>query len=358
PPAQIKAPSHRLSQSRFNSVLGDPTLHSSGMTRVGDKDTSASQNIHDMGSGMLDTMKSQQASPSTLAQGGFNDFYVKSLPVSRRNSLEYQNLWQELEGFSINDSPAHPVSLVNGMSGHMATLDGHSVATRNGPSAFRDDAGTSATVTLGTSPKLPHGLLDEDGLGKSGSARISAIGSTTDLVSVGQSGVGAPSGQGAPNAFALGQGNYPGYQRDARVPGAAPNTSAVPGGPTQLRPMNGDVLHADTAQDLRLYDPSRNIGLIRNASTPVLNAKQYQVLQGGDEIPQMPHHPRGGPPSVGFSDQNALPRFDSSGLMYNGQYQGYPGVNGDMGYDMSGSRHTGVTGNYPYGANASGMMVG
>ncbi|KAJ2822241.1 hypothetical protein FBU31_004650, partial [Coemansia sp. 'formosensis'] len=240
----------------------------------------------------------------------------------------------------------------------MATLDGHSVATRNGPSAFRGDAGTSATVTLGTSPKLPHGLLDEDGLGKSGSARISAIGSTTDLVSVGQSGVGAPSGQGAPNAFALGQGNYPGYQRDARVPGAAPNTSAVPGGPTQLRPMNGDVLHADTAQDLRLYDPSRNIGLIRNASTPVLNAKQYQVLQGGDEIPQMPHHPRGGPPSVGFSDQNALPRFDSSGLMYNGQYQGYPGVNGDMGYDMSGSRHTGIAGNYPYGANASGMMVG
>ncbi|KAJ2811606.1 hypothetical protein H4S07_001959, partial [Coemansia furcata] len=205
---------------------------------------------------------------------------------------------------------------------------------------------------------LPHGLLDEDGLGKSGSARISAIGSTTDLVSVGQSGVGAPSGQGAPNAFALGQGNYPGYQRDPRVPGAAPNTSAIPGGPTQLRPMNGDVLHADTAQDLRLYDSSRNIGLIRNASTPVLNAKQYQVLQGGDEIPQMPHHPRGGPPSVGFSDQNALPRFDSSGLMYNGQYQGYPGVNGDMSYDMSGSRHTGIAGNYPYGANASGMMVG
>ncbi|KAJ2876330.1 hypothetical protein GGH93_000830 [Coemansia aciculifera] len=359
PSAQMKTAPHRLSQSRFNSVLGDPALHSSGMARAGDKDASGNQSILDMGSGMLDTMKSQQASPSTLAQGGFNDFYVKSLPVSRRNSLEYQNLWQELEGFSINDNPVHAVGLANGVSGHLPALDGHSIAARNGSGAFRSDAAGSSTVALGTSPKLPHGLLDEDGMGKNGSARISTIGSTADLVSTGQSGVGAPGTQGMANAFGLGQASYNGYQRDPRVPGGAPNTSTVTGGQTQMRPMNGDVLHADAVHDLRVYDPSRNIGLIRNASTPVLNAKQYQVLQGGDEVPQMPSHPRGGPPSAGFADQNAHPRFDSPGLLYNTQYQGYAGVNGDIAYDMGGGRHMGGTVNYPYGGSASsGMMVG
>ncbi|KAJ2038667.1 hypothetical protein H4S04_008298, partial [Coemansia sp. S16] len=357
PSAQTTTSSHRLSQSRFNSVLGDPALHSSGTTRVGDKDTSANQSILDMGSGMLDTMKSQQGSPSTLAQGGFNDFYVKSLPVSRRNSLEYQNLWQELEGFSINDNPVHTVGLANGVSGHLPALDGHSIAARSGSGAFRSDAATSATVALGTSPKLPHGLLDEDGMGKSGSARISTIGSTADLVSAGHYGDGAPSGQGVGKAFALGQAGYNGYQRDSRLSGAAPSTSIVTGGQTQLRPMNGDMLHADAAHDLRPYDPSRNIGLIRNASTPVLNAKQYHVLQG-DDVPQVPNHPRGGPPSAGFADQSALARFDSPGLLYSAQYQGYPGVNGDITYDMGGGRHMGGALNYPYGGSASGMMVG
>ncbi|KAJ2490106.1 hypothetical protein IWW37_003455 [Coemansia sp. RSA 2050] len=344
-PAQIKAPPHRLSQSRFNSVLGDPALHSSGIARAGDKDSGSNQGILDLGSGMLDTMRSQQASPSTLAQGGFNDFYIKSLPVSRRNSLEYQNLWQELEGFSINDTT---VSLANGLPSHLPVLDGHSMAARNGSSAFRSDAAASTGVTLGTSPKLPHGLLDEDGVGKNGSARLSAIGSTTDLASAGQPGLGVPSVQGG----------YPGYQRDSRLPGTTQNTSAVAGGQTQLRPLNGDVLHTDAAHDLRLYDPSRNIGLIRNASTPVLNAKQYQVLQGGDEIPHMPTHPRGGPPSTGFAEQNALPRFDSSGLLYTAPYQSYATVNGDTAYDISVNRHMGGAVNYPYGTSTSGMMVG
>ncbi|KAJ1818339.1 hypothetical protein LPJ60_004378 [Coemansia sp. RSA 2675] len=346
PPTQIKAPPHRLSQSRFNNVLGDPALHSSGIARAGDKDASSNQGILDLGSGMLDNMRSQQASPSTLAQGGFNDFYIKSLPVSRRNSLEYQNLWQELEGFSINDTTA---GQANGVPSHLPALDGRSMAARNGSSAFRSDTAGSGGVALGTSPKLPHGLLDEDGVGKNGGARLSAIGSTTDLVSAGQPGLGAPSVQGG----------YTGYQRDSRLPaGATQNASTVVGGQTQLRPLNGDVLHADAAHDLRLYDPSRNIGLIRNASTPVLNAKQYQVLQGGDEIPHMPHHSRGGPPSTAFADQNALPRFDSSGLLYTAPYQGYSAVNGDAAYDMSVNRHMGGAVNYPYSTSASGMMVG
>ncbi|KAJ1670447.1 hypothetical protein GGF38_001520 [Coemansia sp. RSA 25] len=356
PSAQIKAPSHRLSQSRFNSVLGDPALHASGIARAGDKDASTGQGIVDMSSGMLDTMKSQQASPSTLAQGGFNDFYVKSLPVSRRNSLEYQNLWQELEGFSIND---------NGIPSHLPALDGHSAAARNGSGAFRSDTAVSAAAALGTSPKLPHGLLDEDGMGKNSSTRLSAIGSTADLAPAGLYSDGGQAGAGASNALVHGQASYVGgYQRDSRLPCAAPNTSVVSGaasGQAQLRPMNGDVQHADAAHDLRLYDPNRNIGLIRNASTPVLNAKQYQGLQAGDEAPQMPNYARGGPPSAGFAtaDQNTLPRFDSPGLMYNPQYQGYPtAAANDMAFDMSGGRLLGGAGNYPYTTSASGMLVG
>ncbi|KAJ2746633.1 hypothetical protein GGI20_001213 [Coemansia sp. BCRC 34301] len=359
PSAQIKAGSHRLSQSRFSSVLvGDPALHSSGMNRAGDKDTGTGQGVVDMSSGMLDTMKSQQASPSTLAQGGFNDFYVKSLPVSRRNSLEYQNLWQELEGFSIND---------NSISSHLLPPDGHSVAAHNSSGAFRSDTDGSATAALGTSPKLPHGLLDEDGMGKNSGARVSVIGSTADLTLPGLKADVGLAEASTTNSFVRGHASYAGgYQRDSRLP----NTSAVSGAPgsqNQLRPMNGDVLNADAANDLRLYDPSRNIGLIRNASTPVLNTKQYQVMQVGDEMPLVPNHARVGPPGAGFAaatDQNSHARFDSPGLMYNLQYhQGYPtaAAAGDLTFDMGnggGGRLLGGTGNYPYTASTSGMMVG
>ncbi|KAJ2907491.1 hypothetical protein GGI21_003835, partial [Coemansia aciculifera] len=361
PPAQIKAPSHRLSQSRFNSVLNDSALHSSGIARAGDKEASTGQGIVDMSSGMLDTMKSQQASPSALGQSGFHDFYVKSLPVSRRNSLEYQNLWQELEGFSVND---------NGLPGQASALDGHSVAAHNSSSAFRNDAAASSSSdALGTSPKLPHGLLDDDGMVKSNGPRASTIGSTADLAApshyadVGQAGAGASNTHGQ-------VGYSGGYHRGSRLAGAIPNTSSAPGassGQAQLRPVNGDAPHADAAHDLRHYDPSRNIGLVRNASTPVLNAKQYQVMQVGDEVPQMPHQARTGLPSAGFAatDQIVHPRFDSPGLMYNAQYQGYSTVaanpGGDMAYDMSGGgggRLLNGTGIYPYTASASGMMIG
>ncbi|KAJ2797091.1 hypothetical protein H4R20_005317, partial [Coemansia guatemalensis] len=104
----LQPPLHRLSQSRFGSGLADSSvLSSAGISRgAGDSDAAAAvvpPPVLDTSNGLLETMQSQQASPNGTAQGGLNDFFVKSLPVSRRNSREFQNLWQELEGFSIND---------------------------------------------------------------------------------------------------------------------------------------------------------------------------------------------------------------------------------------------------------------
>ncbi|KAJ2612768.1 hypothetical protein H4S08_002558 [Coemansia sp. RSA 1365] len=138
----LQPPLHRLSQSRFGDGLADSSvLSSAGINRGGgDSDAAgplaAPPPVLDTSNGLLETMQSQQASPNGTVQGGLNDFYIKSLPVSRRNSREFQNLWQELEGFSINDSSAH-----------VAAFDGLSSAE---PS------------NLGTSPKLPQGLLDDD----------------------------------------------------------------------------------------------------------------------------------------------------------------------------------------------------
>ncbi|KAJ2479229.1 hypothetical protein EV174_004077 [Coemansia sp. RSA 2320] len=359
-----QATSHRLSQSRFNGVLGDSALHSSGSARSGDKDASGGQGILDMSNGILDTIKSQQASPSTMAQGAFNEFYVKSLPVSRRSSLEYQNLWQELEGFSINDNSARPAGATGGLPSHLPTLDGHSVAARNSSSAFRSDP-----AALGTSPKLPHGLLDDDGVGNSSGARISALGSAVDLAQnalypeSGPSGTSAAVTHGIPGTFALGQASYVGYSRDPRLPSGVPNSSAVsaaPGGQPQQRLLNGDVLHADAAQDLRLYDPGRSISLTRNSSTPMLNARQYHAMQGSDDIAQMPGHARGGHSTGVFADQGALPRFDSPGPMYTPHYQGYPATAGDLAYDLGGGGRllNGGASNYPYAAAAPSMNLG
>ncbi|KAJ1926455.1 hypothetical protein FBU59_007314, partial [Linderina macrospora] len=249
---------------------------------------------------MFDAIQSQQASPSgTTAQVGYGDFaFVKSLPVSRRNSREFQNLWQELEGFSINDSSPHPVDLASRLAGY----DGGSIAARNSSGAFRNAA--TGPMALGTSPKLPHGLLDDDmlathssggGLNDSG-ARGSApplansalgngstVGSSIDLAQQGMQQLAGGSTFGV-----SGRQGYPvGYAHDSQSHLSSlgntsmANVTAALDSLGQQQSNNADILLGEggSARDNRLYDSGRSVNLIRNASTPVLNAKQYQVRQ-------------------------------------------------------------------------------
>ncbi|KAJ2229937.1 hypothetical protein IWW45_005988, partial [Coemansia sp. RSA 485] len=360
---------HRLSQSRFNNILGDTGLQPSIIGRVGDKDAvsnhmanGAGQGVLDMSAGMLDSMKSLQASPSNTAQTSFKDFYVKSLPVSRRNSQEFQDLWQELEGFSINDNSTHPaINIQSILPSHMAGLDGHSVAARNSSGAFRNEDSESAAL-LGTSPKLPQGLLDDDMLSikpkqtNADMAAVSAVGagssgmhrgSTTNLAHV-ASGVDLAS---------AGLYNNAGNTAFSSI---AANASTL-GALAQQNVANNDTLGADNIGDLRMYDSSRGVNLIRNASTPVLNTKQYQVLQTSEGMNQSTAvQGRGGP---AYADANGM--FDVQSQMYgNTQYQsgftstasGTPGA--VAGNEIAGGRHHPAVSNYPYSANAQGMAIG
>ncbi|KAJ2783158.1 hypothetical protein GGI15_002674 [Coemansia interrupta] len=368
---------HRLSQSRFGSILGDSNgLQPSAIGRVvgSDKDGSgiAGHTSVDMSIGMLDSMKSQQASPNTSAQTiGFNDFYVRSLPVSRRNSQEFQNLWQELEGFSINDSSAHPSAGISSViPGHLSGLDGHSVAARNGSGAFR---GSGAAI-LGTSPKLPQGLLDDEGLSigpktsvadlaggqpgvlSNGLARKPTAGlanaiSSTDLASMGAY-RGAGGGSNVNSSNANHASGFMGYMRDGRADGFGGNTFSQNQQQQQQQhvgPTTDYPNATDAVSELRAYDPARGVNLIRNASTPVLNNKQYQVMQSAENMPLAANGPgRGGMPAGAvYADPNG--RLDSQAPVYNAtqfQQQGYPGGN------LAGS-------NYQHpSANTQGMVVG
>ncbi|KAJ1856916.1 hypothetical protein LPJ73_002115, partial [Coemansia sp. RSA 2703] len=368
---------HRLSQSRFGSILGDSTgLQTSAIGRVvgNDKDTNSisSHATVDMSIGMLDSMKSQQASPNTSAQTiGFNDFYVKSLPVSRRNSQEFQNLWQELEGFSINDNSAHPsTGIASVIPGHLSALDGHSVAARGSSGAFRG----SGAAMLGTSPKLPQGLLDDEALPigpktaiadlaggqasvlSSGLVRNPASGltnatSTADLASMGgYRGAGVSSN--SDNLNGNQSSGFLGYARDGRTDGFGGN--AFPQNQQQLQQqhMGSTAENAnatDAVSELRAYDPARGVNLIRNSSTPVLNTKQYQVLQSTENMPLVSNGPgRGGiPVGTVYADSNGI--FDAQAQAYNtSQFQ-------QQGYPNSGL----ASSNYPHAsANPQGIAVG
>ncbi|KAJ1724255.1 hypothetical protein LPJ53_001468 [Coemansia erecta] len=352
--AQVSHPkAHRLSQSRFGSILGDPNgLQTSAIGRVvgSDKDSGgiSGHATVDMSIGMLDSMKSQQASPNTSAQTiGFNDFYVKSLPVSRRNSQEFQNLWQELEGFSINDSSAHPSAGISSViHGHLPGLDGHSVAARNNSGAFR----SNGAAILGTSPKLPQGLLDDESLSigskaaaadlaggqasvlSNGLARKPATGlanaiSSTDLASMGAY-RGAGVGSNGDSSNANQSSGFMGYMRDGRTDGFGGNAFPQQ---QQQQHVGSTAEHsnaADAVSELRAYDPARGVNLIRNASTPVLNTKQYQVMQSAENMPLASNgSSRGGiPAGAVYADPNG--RFDVQAQVYNTtqfQQQGYPG---------------------------------
>ncbi|KAJ1941241.1 hypothetical protein GGF37_003637, partial [Kickxella alabastrina] len=348
-----------VSQSRFNSVLGEGGLQSTGLSRNSDKDASSNavangatgvgHNFLDMGSGILDTMKSQQTSPNDGAQPKFNDFYIKSLPVSRRNSREFQNLWQELEGFSINDSSTHPsANLIASRSNHLAGFDGHSIAARNSSGAFRSDSGNAAA--LGTSPKLPQGLLDDDmltmrpkptavdsiGASTNGSSlivrnpvsKLASISSSTDLASAG-------------------------LYNDPRMDAIG---GSVLGGLAQHKVANTDALADESIGDSRLYDHGRAASLIRNASTPVLNTKQYQVMRSVGEMSHPVGQAHGGP---AYTNSGGAPRYDMQAQLYSAHtQQGYPAGAGDPAYDLAANRHYPGAPNYPYANNAAGIGIG
>ncbi|KAJ2720030.1 hypothetical protein GGI07_004868 [Coemansia sp. Benny D115] len=361
---QISHPqAHRLPQSRFNNMLGDAAAPAPPAHGVLDTSTS-----------MLDTIKSQQASPSNANQAGGFDFYVKSLPVSRRNSREFQNLWQELEGFSINDSTTHPsINMPAALQSQYAGIDGHAIAAMNSSGAFRGDAGSAAA--LGTSPKLPHGLLDDEVLtiqpkktaasaaaGTEGMAngtarnpppKLGGMGSAIDLASSTLYGDSAKRS----GTFSMNKPAFAAYSRDPRL--------------DALGSANAEQLAGDTISDLRMYDHNRGINLIRNASTPVLNAKQYQAAQAGDEISLNHAGPIRGGNLVGtaFADVGAAARYDQQALMFKTQQQqqqhshaGYAMGLGDMAYDMAGGRHhQGAAGpNYggAFSSNAPVMGIG
>ncbi|KAJ1733960.1 hypothetical protein LPJ61_001315 [Coemansia biformis] len=349
---------HGVAQTRFGGGAG----------RGGDNvaDPAAAQPVLDMSNGLLDTMQSQQASPSAATQPGLSEFFVKSLPVSRRNSREFQNLWQELEGFTISDGAAH-----------MSAFDGHSAGARAGStSAFHGENGTGAG-NLGASPKLPHGLLDDDVLSVMSRHASDAIGPPTAPATNGASrnpGAGrvrigsvagfaapaAPSGSAQPGLsagatpapgfggdFAHGQHCHPAYQRDASA-GYGGHSGAQQ---THRPSMTGvDGLPGDPARDPRLYDAGRNVGLIRNASTPSLSAKQYQALHTLEDH----MHPSGmrhdAPPAAALADMPAL--------MYAHQYHAYQAAGNMPAYDLAGARLPQNATNFAYGGSASAAIPG
>ncbi|KAJ2553086.1 hypothetical protein EV175_003069, partial [Coemansia sp. RSA 1933] len=391
---------HRLSQSRFTNVLGDVGLGSTGISRGSDTDIGSGngnalvgggtvQGLLDTSTSILDNIKSQQTSPSASAQqkSGFNDFYVKSLPVSRRNSREFQNLWQELEGFSINDSTttSHQANLTGGLPSHLSAIDGHAIAARNSSGAFRGDNLANQTA-FGTSPKLPQGLLDDDmvtsrvnkasdGLGPDGKASkgippasgmVNGFSRAAGNADISASGLYADSQQQQQQQQAV--GGYPGFVRDSRLP----NTGGLQSASTALNAMNNqhmpgnagnvDALHTGpAAHDLRHYEPARGVNLIRNASTPVLNTKQYQVMQSMDDLShgQVPMR-TAVPPNGGIAELGSDPRFDGAGAMYSSQFHGgYPAAMGGelMGDVAGGARMQHGASNYAYPVNPSNMVV-
>ncbi|KAJ1645652.1 hypothetical protein LPJ64_002769 [Coemansia asiatica] len=392
------AKAHRLSQSRFNSILGDAGLQTSIIGRVGDKDSvsshiangsgtgpsAAGQGILDMSAGMLDSMKSQQASPSNAAQTSFKDFYVKSLPVSRRNSQEFQNLWQELEGFSINENSTHPAINMPSIvpNSHLAGLDGHSIAARNSSGAFRKEDNENMAL-MWTSPKLPQGLLDDDILSiKPKQQTIADIvggpatdGSTmrmtkVDMASVSVAGANASGlSRGSTTNLAhvssgvdlVSTGLFNNAVKTAGFSSIAANASVF-GVLGQQNAVNSDSMTAENIGDLRMYDPSRGVNLIRNASTPVLNTKQYQVLQTAAENMGQSTGIQGRGGAV-YADANANAnanansnaRFDIQSQMYgNAQYKQAFAANNEI---ASGRHNPGVS-SYQYPANAQGMTIG
>ncbi|KAJ2080271.1 hypothetical protein H4R24_003189 [Coemansia sp. RSA 988] len=340
---------HRLSQSRFGGGLADSSVLSSASINRGGGDgdsaaaTVAPPPVLDTSNGLLETMQSQQASPNGTAQGGLNDFFVKSLPVSRRNSREFQNLWQELEGFSINDNSAHVPAF--------------------------DGLASAEPSNLGTSPKLPQGLLDDDSLAvrpriasdapeatSSGNGRYNRnpgtgrlrMGSTvefgtTSLLS--ENNVAAGSVVSG-NTFAHAQPGYQTYAHDAAARGYDYNGAPLPSKQPHLQPSaNVDTMHGNGQHGSHFYDTSRSIGLIRNASTPVLNTKQYQSMQTFDDLTQAPGAMRNGV------------QGDSEVLYAHHPYHAYSGAGGDMSpFDAMGARlPQNMPSNYPHAANGSAM---
>ncbi|KAJ2841978.1 hypothetical protein GGI22_007706, partial [Coemansia erecta] len=165
-------------------------------------------------------------------------------------------------------------------------------------------------------------------------------------------------------------GGYPGFTRDPRLSNAggfqtaSAALSAMNNQQQQQQqklPVNSaniDALHAGPAvHDLRHYEPSRGVNLIRNASTPVLNTKQYQVMQTADDTlhGQAPIH-AAVPPNGGIAELGSDPRFDGTAVMYGSQFHGgYPVT---MGGDVAGgARVQHGSSNYPYPTNPSNMVV-
>ncbi|KAJ2794933.1 hypothetical protein H4R21_005305, partial [Coemansia helicoidea] len=310
------APPHGVPQARFGG----------GPARTGDHgaDAAVGQSILDMSNGLLDTMQSQQASPSNGAQPGLSEFYVKSLPVSRRNSREFQSLWQELEGFTIGDNATH-----------MSAFDGHPAAAR------------PAATNLGTSPKLPHGLLDDDvlsvlpkhapeALGQPsapaangaphshvgpGRHRIASVADLTSVAGQPALGVGAPPVPGYGANYARAQ---PAYPHDGQV-----GFGAYAGAPQTHRP-------SITGADRHPGDAGRAAALIRNASTPSLGANHYQGMRMLDN---------------GAHAASAA-RADMQAAMYNHPFHAYhaaPPAGNMPAYDLAGARLPQSASNYAYG---------
>ncbi|ORX71983.1 hypothetical protein DL89DRAFT_291239 [Linderina pennispora] len=351
-------PAKRQSQSRLNSNNGPGML-----------DTRPS---------MFDAIQSQQASPNgTTAQAGFGDFsFVKSLPVSRRNSREFQNLWQELEGFSINDSAPHPVDLASRLSG----FDGSSIAARNSSGAFRN--ATGGPMALGASPKLPHGLLDDDMLATHSSSALKDSGARGSAPPLSNSALGngntvgsssidltQPGMQQLAGGSTFGVGGRPnysvGYPHDtsSHLPNLG-NVTAALDSLGQQRSNKTDILLGEggPSRDNRLYDANRGVNLIRNASTPVLNAKQYQVRQSVDELALLQGQTRNGAGYPNDITPGMAPGgYDMSGFGYGGRLQGSglqlnQVVEAAAGYGVSGNSR--MQGGYQYLVGASGMIGG
>ncbi|KAJ1752869.1 hypothetical protein LPJ78_000936 [Coemansia sp. RSA 989] len=307
---------HRL--SRFGSALGEPGVLPA-TARGGDNEPIGMQSTTvDMSNGLLDTIKSQQASPNSV-QPGINDFFVKSLPVSRRNSREFQNLWQELDGFSINDSSAHRIP-----------FDGHSIAARNSSSAFRNNA--AGAGMLGTSPKLPQGLLDEDLLSGQPKQPSSMLNGSSSVGGIHRAPGSGLLHMGSSSEFAHNPTSFSAYAQEAQ-----------PQMPRQPL-VTADAVPADASQNPQLYDSGRAASLVRNSSTPVLNTSQYQTVQTTEDSVG---HLRTVPSVSGLAD--------ASGLLYSHQYPVYAAPVGDALYDAAGGRLP-QNANYPYGPN--GPMMG
>ncbi|KAJ1920640.1 hypothetical protein H4219_001198 [Mycoemilia scoparia] len=224
--------------------------------------------------------QSQPSSPNAFGRATFNDLaaLVQSVPASRRNSQELKGIWKEFGSMSISErkeGQQHP----------------------------------------GLSPKLPHGLLDDDFSGNDPKRQISELYLNKPLrASHNASGIMSPTefdrqqsgslfspdgGFSTTGAHMSSLNNGGGSNRNSIVHSNQYLGYAGHRDPLLISPME------DFTQDIHGFAPARGSGLVRNSSTPALSAKQQAMLHSFDELASL--HGRANGSGFALDDYNVIP---------------------------------------------------